>query len=385
MYILTSPFRLMFACAFIYGFSAITLWLYNLYIGFPELNNLSSSLRHGHEMVFGFGSAILAGFLLTATPNWTNTKAVNKRVLLCLGLLWTASRLYIWLSGDIYHAIVAIALQSLFWLALFYFTLRPIIVTRNWKNGFIGVFIITIMGINLCVLALPHFGQANTASHLLQSTILLFCLLIGVIGARVIPFFTYRATGITTSQNKLFNQVLLAVSLLGIGGFISSAFWGGGINPGWFMSIAGILHGIRVANWHRSEIWDIPLLWILYVAYFAMALGLVFFALSQFSLLVSQKDALHFLAITGVTSMMVAIAMRVSLGHTGRPLLATKIMTISFIFIMVSGVVRSFGSLFIGVPNVWLASGIVWLTSFALLTYSFFPIFIRPRADHKSV
>jgi uncharacterized protein involved in response to NO len=47
---------------------------------------------HGHEMLFGFVAAAIAGFLLTAVPTWTGTRAVSGIPLVGLVLLWLAGR-----------------------------------------------------------------------------------------------------------------------------------------------------------------------------------------------------------------------------------------------------------------------------------------------------
>ena len=47
---------------------------------------------HVHELVYGYVPAVIAGFLLTAVPNWTGRLPVVGTPLLLLFLTWTAGR-----------------------------------------------------------------------------------------------------------------------------------------------------------------------------------------------------------------------------------------------------------------------------------------------------
>src|SRR5262245_4145959 len=50
---------------------------------------------HVHEMIFGYIAAVVAGFLLTAIPNWTGRLPVCGLPLATLAALWLAGRLAI--------------------------------------------------------------------------------------------------------------------------------------------------------------------------------------------------------------------------------------------------------------------------------------------------
>src|SRR5690606_18709861 len=50
---------------------------------------------HGHEMIFGFVAAAIAGFLLTASATWTGTPPIAGGRLAALALLWLAGRLIV--------------------------------------------------------------------------------------------------------------------------------------------------------------------------------------------------------------------------------------------------------------------------------------------------
>jgi uncharacterized protein involved in response to NO len=53
---------------------AIIAWMFIYLTGARSLSDLPASLWHAHEMVYGFISAAIAGFLLTAVPSWTRAR-----------------------------------------------------------------------------------------------------------------------------------------------------------------------------------------------------------------------------------------------------------------------------------------------------------------------
>ncbi len=56
---------------------------------------------HVHELIYGFALASVAGFLLTAVPEFTGCGIVDRQRLLGLALLWLLGRLAFWLSGAV--------------------------------------------------------------------------------------------------------------------------------------------------------------------------------------------------------------------------------------------------------------------------------------------
>lgn len=79
------------------------------------MQSFPASFWHGHEMVYGFALAIIAGFLLTASANWTRTRGLHGNKLAFLFFLWLGARLFFLLSlwnGGL--SIVAGVLEILF-------------------------------------------------------------------------------------------------------------------------------------------------------------------------------------------------------------------------------------------------------------------------------
>ena len=118
------------------GLSALVLvmnWVISL-LGYIDVySNFDPVDWHAHEMVFGMASAAIAGFLLTAVPNWTGRMPLQGWPLIGLFLLWLAGRIVMYL-GSIASAEVIAVIDTSFLFVLLGVLLREIIAGRNWRN-----------------------------------------------------------------------------------------------------------------------------------------------------------------------------------------------------------------------------------------------------------
>ena len=97
--ILTGAYRVFFPAAGVFAALAIPLW-FVAYSGADLGQPTDPYLWHRHEMIFGYLPAALAGFLLTAIPNWTGRKPITGLKLLVLFILWLAARIVIVFDFD---------------------------------------------------------------------------------------------------------------------------------------------------------------------------------------------------------------------------------------------------------------------------------------------
>lgn len=91
-------FRPFFLAAAIHAVLLMALWLLVLRGDFA-IGEMSPLVWHGHEMLFGFTVAVIAGFLLTAAQNWTGIRTPSGAPLAALFLLWLAGRAAFLLPG----------------------------------------------------------------------------------------------------------------------------------------------------------------------------------------------------------------------------------------------------------------------------------------------
>ena len=69
-------FRPFFFAAGAFAVLGLVAWLWLYTTGVQPLRNGPAQLWHGHEMLYGFGGAAIAGFLLTAVPSWTGARVL---------------------------------------------------------------------------------------------------------------------------------------------------------------------------------------------------------------------------------------------------------------------------------------------------------------------
>ena len=169
--------------------------------------------------------------------------------------------------------------------------------------------------LNLLFLQQSAAGHYLLALHLGHSMILLFGVLMGVLGGRVIPFFTARATNTPQCQTPRLDLLLLVSAIAGTIGFISSIWWSL-LNPGWLMLLVALLHLLRLGYWFTPKLLAQPLLWSLHVANLALAVGLALMAIALLSAPATLprptlfKDALHLVGISAMAGMMLAMMAR---------------------------------------------------------------------------
>ena len=359
---------------------AIPLWILGL---FGHLGSLQPSggwlAWHRHELVFGFAGAIIAGFLLTAGQTWTGQAAPSGRPLLVLVLVWLAARLA-WLPlvpGALlvllnvgFFVLVALTLGRMLWAA------RQ---TRNYPIVVVLLLLALADAVNLL-----GVWQANDAWQRQGAlgAVWLVAALMGLIGGRVIPFFTQRGLGRVqqvAAWPKLDWALLLGsllVAVLHVSGVALQASW---LVAVVFLAL-GVGHAIRLVRWFDPGLLRVPLLWSLHLAYAWLVLACAGMALWHLGLLETPSPALHGLTIGSMGGLILGMLARVSLGHTGRPLELPQGFALAFVLLNLAAMLRVFG---VGIHYslaLWLAAAL-WTGAFALYLYRYGPMLCRTRAD----
>jgi len=377
-------FRPLFLFGALYAALAMLIWL-GVLNGWWNLGRLHPIWWHAHEMLFGFGCAIIVGFLLTAVQNWTGHSGVRGWKLAALLGLWVAARLGLPLLGS---QSVWVMLADLGWLPLATLLLAmPLWRARQWRNLF---FVPLLLGLTLLngatYYALSVYDWLLT-ERLLLASVLLITSLIAVMGGRVIPFFTWRGTQSAkiTPLPWLEGVALVSLWLLTFGWILlpSPAMQSAPV-AGLYL-LAGASHLLRLARWHFVRTLGHPLLWSLHLAYFFIPLGLFALAAHSLGYPPSLSLASHLLTTGAMGSMILAMIARVSLGHTGRGLQVGRAMVLALGLILLAGVLRTLG------PWLWPGegllyynlSGLAWILAYGLFVLTYLPILTRPRLDGR--
>ena len=378
--VLTYAFRPMFLAAGIWAVVTIATWL-AMFFGYLQLPTRFDPLAwHVHEMLFGFVMAAVAGFLLTAIPNWTGRLPVRGRPLALLAGLWLFGRIACLISADL-PAWLAIGADLSFPVVLLVVAAREIAVGRNWRNmpmiAPLTVFIVADLLMHLESLGTPVPDGLGWRLGVGAPV-----LLISVIGGRIIPSFTRNwlvkrhSAHLPASHGPLDN---IAVGLLAAG----LTFWAvlpGLAVVGMLLVIAGIVNGWRLVRWAGGVTWDEPLLLVLHVGYAWVAIGSALLGLSILDAGVPAAAAIHALTTGAIGTMIIGVMPRVTLGHTGREVTADRATTFVFVLITAAAIARIAASWNLGDAMVLLAvSGGCWMTAFGLFEIVYGPMLLTRR------
>ncbi len=371
-------FRPFFLAAGLLAVLLLGLWLAIL-LGGSETGPLAPAVWHGHEMLFGFTVAVIAGFLLTAAQNWTGIRTPSGTPLAALFLLWLAGRLVFLLPGLPAGVVALVDLAFLPVLALV--LASPIIKANQFKNTPFPVMLLALAAANALV-HLEALGWAATASLGLHLATYVVVTMMVVMGGRVIPSFTDNKLGTRARRWKIL-EILVPISTLGA--LIAALVAPYSPATALLAAFAAAVHALRLAGWYTSKYWSVPLLWILHLGYAWIVLGFALLALSAAGVGAVAGSALHAFTAGGIGVLTLGMMARVSLGHTGRLLEPPPVMTLAFIAINLAALLRV--ALPLLFPTAYAqsmtASGLVWMAAFGLFVVVYAPMLLSPRVDGK--
>ncbi|MGH8291853.1 MAG: NnrS family protein [Gammaproteobacteria bacterium] len=369
--ILQQPFRLLFLCAALSASLGIFTWALFLHLGWLPAASLTPLAWHGHEMLFGFAGALVAGFLLTAVAEWTRLATFTPTTLILLVVVWAAARVLFLLPAHVPYAVAAVV-DCAFFPLLLLMVARPIIASRNRRNyfvvGLLSAFTLADVAFHLSVV---HILSVS-ASRVLYWVIDLFAVLMLVIGGRVIPFFTSRRLGHVTVRRwrwldwsvnggaallVVLDIVLPGSPALGVISFVVAA-----------------LVLLRWWNWQPWKTGREPMLWVLHLGYLWLAAALALRGVALLTHAFPEITALHAITVGALGSLSIGMMTRVALGHTGRAMAAGPFMAAAFVLVSVAAVLR-----LIGAPGLLPTAGVLWALAFAIYFLRFLPVMFALR------
>ncbi len=393
--ILNLSFRIFFSAAALFAVITMLLWSF-VFTGHTDIDAqaLNPLYWHGHEMVYGYALAVIAGFLLTAVKTWTGVMMPHGYKLLAIFGCWLLARLS-WagfglgmtVAGSSISLLYVAAVFDLLFIASMAFVIcRAVLQVKQYKQmGILAKLALLTVGNGIC-----YWGIINADMSMTKIGIYLgFYLIIGLvltIGRRVVPFFIERGLSVgTTEVIKLRNSKVqdIASLLFFLAFFISDLFY-----PNKYLLTitalgVAVVNIVRLVGWYHRGIWQKPLLWSLYVAFLGMCLSFLLYALQPW-LGYTHSIAMHGLAIAGVGMMTVAMMTRVSLGHTGRsihqPPKTVNIMYGLMVLAFVSRVLLPLADMSHYLLWIMIAQG-TWIACFVLFCISYLPMLARPRPD----
>ena len=375
-------FRPFFLGAAIWAVLSVALWLGGL-AGLLQLASGYGALAwHGHEMIFGYASAVVAGFLLTAVPNWTGSRPVAGWRLILLFALWCLGRVAFLATGTA-GPLPAVVIDSLFLPCLLLVMAREIVAGRNWRNlkplALVGLLAAANIGFHAEVLI------AGAPDIAIRVAVTALIGLIMLIGGRIIPSFTHNwlsrmgsphlpaPFGRIDKMALIFSGVAL---VLWIAAPATTA-------TGLFFLAAAAAQTARLGRWVGARTWREPLVIVLHLGYAFVPLG---FLLGAVAILLpgtlTGTAALHAWTVGAVGIMTLAVMTRATRGHTGRELTASMLTVALYASIAAAAVLRIAAGAFPEFQMVLLeAGGVAWIVAFGMFLFEYAPMLLGPRRE----
>lgn len=382
-----------FACGFrphflLAGLAALVLvplWALSFVLGTRLGSGWPPTLWHGHEMLFGFITCAISGFLLTAVPSWTGQKGYAGAPLVALALVWLIARIMIWSSSSWPPVLTAVA--DLAFLPLLAVLVGvPLARQRNPNTPLLlilGLLWLTNLVFHIAVIR----SNPPLARHALMLGIDIVLILVTIVGGRILPAFTasaLRQQGIQAALPSRLVLTVMAVAIM-VSIAVGDVLWPETRIAGVLAGMAAVIQGLRLSQWRSLQTLRQPIVWVLHLAYAWLPLGLALKAAALLGGFAIGAFWLHALTIGVLATMITAVMTRASLGHTGRALVVHPFTTVGYMMLTAAALVRVFGltALRLSYPQVIILTASFWTVAFALFVGVYAPILWGPRADGK--
>jgi len=375
-------FRPFFLGAGVCAAIAMALWIGSLAGAWQLAPGYGALAWHAHEMLFGYGSAVVAGFLLTAVPNWTGRLPVAGWRLILLFLLWCAARVAFLATGAT-GPLPAVVIDSLFLPCLLFVMAREIVAGRNWRNLKPLVLIALLAAANIGFHAeVLSTGTAGAASRVGVAALIG---LIMLIGGRLVPSFTHTwllRMGSARLSAPFGRFDLAALVLSGV----ALLLWI--VRPdaaatGVLFLVAATLQTVRLWRWAGVHAWREPLVLILHLGYAFVPLGFLLGGISIFAPdALAGTAAMHAWTVGAIGVMTLAVMTRATRGHTGRGLTASALTIVTYTMMIAASVLRiAAGAFPQDYGGLLELAGIAWIAAFGLFLLEYAPMLVRPRLE----
>jgi uncharacterized protein involved in response to NO len=329
-------------------------------------------------MLFGYLSAVITGFLLTAIPNWTGRLPVQGLPLLLLALLWLAGRFAVFFSAGL-GWLAAAVVDCAFLLAVAAAAASEIVAGRNWRNLKVLGPVTVLFLANVYFHVEVRFEGASDVSRRLGIGAAI--ILIMVVGGRIVPSFTRNwlareNPGRLPAPIGRFDVASIVLSALALAAW---AFFPEASASGLALLVASVLAAARLARWAGDRAWRDPLVLVLHVGFACVPAGLFLAGLGALAPdLVPPAAGLHALGVGAIGAMTLAVMTRATLGHTGRELKAGAGTCLIYAAVLLAAVARVCAALAPGEPVLIDVSAGLWAAAFLGYAALYGPMLVRP-------
>lgn len=334
---------------------------------------------HAHEMFFGFGWAVLGGFLLTSTKNWVKVRGYHGGALMYLAAAWAFERIGMWFGGDWPPLLFRLS-NNLFLGSLVAMILWTLLRHRDdddyrRDNGFFLVILPLFLVAKALLLSAGNFQTGWTMA----------------LGLFRVAFLVMFERTLTQFMKSLFKVDILrdarldtAIKVLAVS-LVFAGFMPAPLALGVDVLLALLLLG-RFAGWQSRRAFTRLDIGVMYVGYLAIVAQLLLDAatLAGFARWVGSLPVHVFTF--GVMGVVVpAMLVRISKGHTGRKVVFERADKAVLYTMMLGFALRVVGPQFAPAAYlhwIWGAAA-CWFVGFALLGWRYIPFLLAPRVDGK--
>lgn len=367
------PFRPLFFCSAFFASFGMLAWGLSLHFGWsPSAALLIPMTWHAHGMLYGFASALVGGFLLTASASWTGIATTTPRGLWLLTATWVIARVLLLTPLPFW---VGALFDVGYLFGLVFLVGRVLWLSHNKRNAFLIGILLFYTGLDIAFYVGMLRMDILLMNRALIGTVDLLMVLMLAIGGRVIPFFTSRKlSGHTMWVNKYLiwavNGGGALVLLFGIAGVP-------GLPRGLLMLAVALLALIRLAGWRGWRTWREPILWVLHLGYFWLAVGLFVRGLALVGAWnISELDTLHGITVGALGTLSLGMMVRVAQGHSGVAIKANAALALMFVLPTVAAIVR----LADNQPSGWVWAAALWFVAYLIYLAAIGPLLVRGRA-----
>lgn len=342
------PFFLLSA---LYAPIALIPWVGALLQQFTLPMALPPLAWHGHEMLFGFASAALVGFLLTSVPSWADVPHLAGKKLAALVLLWLAGRILFWLSALV-PAIVVALVNVVFPLMLLIWVLPAMLSVAGRRHLSIGITLTVyslVQALFYLVWLWPDALADVSQIDLLNTSVNILLILIALTASRIIRVVAMAARkdiGLSGPVRLTPAREHLAVAVLVL--FVIADFLAPGhVVTGWIALAAAAAQADRLSEWPWSRATGRLYLLLLTLAYLWMVVGLALVGIAALTDSLPGYTGRHALSVGAAGTAILAVFCIAGLRHTGRSLILPRVIWGALIALIATAALRTL------VPILW--------------------------------
>lgn len=395
-------FRPLYLIGVTWAVISMALWIFT-----PQVLDgpLSLVAWHAHEMLWGFIITIAVGFLLTASATWTGFNPLEGKPLGALCLLWCIARIgFLW--GGLAGFWMATVAELLFFLGVAAALGRVMYKGRSRRNYGLPALMLALGIADLLFLLAALDGDYVVLMERFDLGLIGMAIIALLIARRVVPFFAMRMVQdlklpmlVKSGHAQMVFSVLalLAGVLIQITGTPMTPGSGPQLLPlimAASLAITGIISLVQLVYWKPQAVWRKPMLWILYLGYAFLGIGLLA-AAWQFSnlfdpailngVMIRSATHVHLIGLAGFCILIIGMLTRTALGHLGRPLALDRSMLAGH-WLMIAAVILRLAALWPSPSSLHLLhlAAVAWILSLGLYLWRFVPMLIRPRPDRPA-